>query len=666
MVFHARICARRALCNYLHLRSDFKEKMNIWLAYHRGDERITKEWMLWCAELGITGTHTLYLNPAKHIADSTEMVALAEKVFSKVVVRRDYEDLNKWPAGPNSAMRQACVFFETNQLGPFFFTEPDCIPLLAESFDLWEEEYRRGGKPFMGRLVPAFADSSGGLVPAHCTGNMMCPQNSMAAAPRLTVASDVAFDVYAAREVLPKCHLTTLIQHVFNTLGNPPTFPDQKSLSLLQPGAAFFHRCKDGSLIERLRELRESPPVFLQQCLAIIQSERNGTNKNSGNITGSIVLKLMNGENETHYSGEVTIRRDSEDGDLQTWSTSEQPSRRLDVRDAARIIQQHWISTIVVTKNGISQTWQICPESESSKKSASALCSALIATEKSTGPIRSTPSKPKVHTYYAVVDSMCPEEQRWMIEKWKNSWSENGWEPVVLGPIDVQIDPEVAKAFASIPTINPKEYELACWHRWLAMRERGGLLVDYDVLPYGFMATTEPPHERKLRLFDGYVPCAVWGTCQQYREFCELFLSTIPKGTTHWSDMLAMEKLQRFYDTGNECVEYGKPGWKEAKLVHYAHGVCKGRKRSELIPEAELEKLGRLPILKLVAGNGITITDTGLSITDQFRACCQEMVKIMDGKPGRKQMLYAELRKAGIGGFTTRKPKRRKSLAGAT
>lgn len=227
--------------------------MNIWMAYHKGDERIAKEWLKWCAELKITGTHTLYLNPAQHITDSAEMVELAQKVFEKVLVKRDYEGLNDWPWGPNSAIRQAAVYFENEQRGSFFFIEPDCTPLSPDAFDLWEEEYRKGGKPFMGRLVPAFPDGMGTLVPDHCTGNMMCPQNTMAAAPRLTIASDVAFDVYAAKEVLPKCHFTTLIQHVFNTMGKPPTFPDQASLGLLQTGAVFFHRCKDGSLIQRLR-----------------------------------------------------------------------------------------------------------------------------------------------------------------------------------------------------------------------------------------------------------------------------------------------------------------------------------------------------------------------------------------------------------------------------
>jgi hypothetical protein len=337
----------------------------------------------------------------------------------------------------------------------------------------------------MAAIVPAFKDATGGLVPEHCTGNAIYPQETPSEAPRLLVASDVAFDVYGAKEMLPKAHRTALIQHVFNISGSPPTFPNQESLRLLQPGAVLFHRCKDMSLIARLRERAQS-------CGASSDlGSRNGAQGDPA--TGFIIPSETPGANS------------------------------------------------------------------------------------------------KVYTYYALVNGM-EEDQQWLLQKWKESWRANGWDPVVLGPMDANATPEELSIIDSFPSINPRDYERACWMRWVAMRDCGGLMVDYDVMNYGFTPEHVPPYNNRIRLFDGYVPCVVRGKQEDYANILAEFLSIKVRGVKHWSDMLAMEALQDKYDTGKECVEYGKPGWKAAKLVHYAHGVCGGKPRSEVIPGAEMER----------------------------------------------------------------------------
>ena len=41
-----------------------------------------------------------------------------------------------------------------------------------------------------------------------------------------------------------------------------------------------------------------------------------------------------------------------------------------------------------------------------------------------------------------------------------------------------------------LPTVNPGDYELACYRRWLAVaRAGGGFMSDYDVVNYGFKPT---------------------------------------------------------------------------------------------------------------------------------------------------------------------------------
>jgi hypothetical protein len=228
--------------------------LNVWMPYHSGDEFRMTQWLKWAKELGTTGSHVLYLNPAKDVADTAAMEQLGVEAFGVCVVVPDYEGVSGWPQGPNSTIRQAGWYFSGKNAGPFLFLENDAIPLVPDWLDQLEAEYRQCGKPFMARNVPAFRGSDGYMVPEHMTGNMICPQDTPSAAPRLMIASDVAFDVYSAKEVLPKMHNTMLIQHIFNIDGKPPTFPTRESLSIIQHGAVLFHRVKDCSLIERLRE----------------------------------------------------------------------------------------------------------------------------------------------------------------------------------------------------------------------------------------------------------------------------------------------------------------------------------------------------------------------------------------------------------------------------
>ena len=76
---------------------------------------------------------------------------------------------------------------------------------------------------------------------------------------------ELAFDISAAPEILKHAHCTTLIQQVFNTDGKPPSFADQASLSVIRKGAVLFHRCKDESLIERLREQNAGVAQLVEQ-----------------------------------------------------------------------------------------------------------------------------------------------------------------------------------------------------------------------------------------------------------------------------------------------------------------------------------------------------------------------------------------------------------------
>jgi hypothetical protein len=226
--------------------------------FHPGDQRQAEQWMAWTEELGAGRNHSIILMPAKQVADFEVIRQSAIRAFQKVDVLKDAEGINGHPDGPNAMMRQAVWHMHTSNLGPWMFCEPDNILLTPDALDVWEREYRAYGKPFMGELRPAHD-----FTPDYLTGNMMLPKDALFAAPMLgrrglsKEGVELAFDIVAASQTLPQAHLTKLLQQVPKPRdGEGHTFPGQDSLKILRDGAVMFHPCKDGTLIQRLREKR--------------------------------------------------------------------------------------------------------------------------------------------------------------------------------------------------------------------------------------------------------------------------------------------------------------------------------------------------------------------------------------------------------------------------
>ena len=235
--------------------------MNVFFPFHTGDWVSAVEWLRWTAELGGCSDHALFLHPAKNTkADSVDgLASTARNSWREVFVIKDYEGATGWPAGPNACMRQAAQFFyirgERGKPEPWAFVETDAIPLSASWLNRLEQEYREGKRPFMGARVEPVGDT-----PIHMSGVGIYPWDAMSYASGLTIPSlsdtgtELAFDIAAAEHILPKMKATRLIQHVLATPdGKNPTFPTVEELAIIHPEAVIFHRCKDGTLIDRLR-----------------------------------------------------------------------------------------------------------------------------------------------------------------------------------------------------------------------------------------------------------------------------------------------------------------------------------------------------------------------------------------------------------------------------
>jgi hypothetical protein len=237
--------------------------MNVVLPFIASETNQAVRWLRWVLEYcGFQERHRLWLLPFKGI-DTAEMKKTALLSFKEVDlitdalgVVSDWQTGAQWrdSRGPNSMFRQAAWHFYYAKVGPWFFCEPDCIPTKKDAFDSGDNEYRICGKPFMGTIIQNREDPD----KPWLNGVAIYPADAVNEAPTLLQMAEfpngmeIAFDRIGAPEVLPKAHDSKLFQNVYYALPDEaPTFP--RDAHLLKPETAFFHRNKDGTLINWLR-----------------------------------------------------------------------------------------------------------------------------------------------------------------------------------------------------------------------------------------------------------------------------------------------------------------------------------------------------------------------------------------------------------------------------
>jgi hypothetical protein len=191
------------------------------------------------------------------------------------------------------------------------------------------------------------------------------------------------------------------------------------------------------------------------------------------------------------------------------------------------------------------------------------------------------PNFRKVFTFYAPVEGKHEQEELDLIHLWKTSWSEAGWEPVVLGQGSFVYDPEsldILDRVRRLPSINRKFLDYWCYARWLAVAQQGGgFMSDYDVINYSFA----PTDYGLLQTYDHHVPCLASGDESEFRKALGWFLrhrTTLLQritGQMHASDMVILQKHRDEFVQSTICREYGQPGWETAAVVHYSNHSMK-------------------------------------------------------------------------------------------
>lgn len=201
----------------------------------------------WIRELGGMGEIPLMVTVPGDL--SPDLVrALTVRAPKATIAPRPFP-LSKehWPQGPNWSF--ACASQWCHERGwDFLLLEPDAVPIRRGWLDGIAREYRGCGRPFMGHFEGAGAQHQ-----PHLAGIAVYQWEIYQRVnwERFYMAWDVAI----GPALLGEAHEARTIQQAWGTMDQPPTFPTSSELSLLRPDALLFHRCKDGTLIQRLREV---------------------------------------------------------------------------------------------------------------------------------------------------------------------------------------------------------------------------------------------------------------------------------------------------------------------------------------------------------------------------------------------------------------------------
>lgn len=195
----------------------------------------------------------------------------------------------------------------------------------------------------------------------------------------------------------------------------------------------------------------------------------------------------------------------------------------------------------------------------------------------------------KVYTFYMeCLDGADAFEA--MHPLWEESWKAHGWEPVLLMYSDVRIRRQIIlhplfDLFRTHPaftkTLNPPDYELACFLRWLVMAELPTtdvvMMADYDVMNYGYFPSmlALELNDRYLTLLNEHSPSVVAGTPKQFGHMAQFFAkcAALNYGARqnsvsdqnyiahNWPYPYAKQRMVR---------ESGEPSSLTAPMVHYS------------------------------------------------------------------------------------------------
>lgn len=161
----------------------------------------------------------------------------------------------RWPEAPNLAFQRTAIHISDSIGRPWFWMEPDLVPLRPGWCATLQQEYAECGQPIMGSVVTGRR---------HVNGTAIYPPQFPFLAPSAMRATNIGWDWVMRDETLNITHdASRLMFHCWGIVedkphpyeGRPAVFLSIADIDRWIPREAVtFHRCKDATLIQRLIE----------------------------------------------------------------------------------------------------------------------------------------------------------------------------------------------------------------------------------------------------------------------------------------------------------------------------------------------------------------------------------------------------------------------------
>jgi hypothetical protein len=137
-----------------------------------------------------------------------------------------------------------------------------------------------------------------------------------------------------------------------------------------------------------------------------------------------------------------------------------------------------------------------------------------------------------VYTYYEDIGF---NKQDQLIDLWRSSWEQAGFNPVVLNLHHVKKNPyysefkhKLNEIHLAITGKDIDNYCLSCFLRWMAystIDEDSMIVCDYDVINSGVSACEfKEFNNERINLITGVCPALAIGTPQQFSDLCHTFV----------------------------------------------------------------------------------------------------------------------------------------------
>lgn len=164
--------------------------------------------------------------------------------------------------------------------------------------------------------------------------------------------------------------------------------------------------------------------------------------------------------------------------------------------------------------------------------------------------------KPVMHTFYEPTPEwtgMNLEGETKLLEVWKESWENKGWETKVLNRDDAKKHPDFETLEKKLKELSVGAYNRVCYYRWLAMAsidEDSGWMSDYDLFPLNLTAERgrqiEKDDNESFKSFSLHVPCLMHASREYWNRVIHLMMEDLPNDNDGFrliSDMLSLRDV---------------------------------------------------------------------------------------------------------------------------